>query len=242
MPGRGRTKNDMVTGQMIHTYLDRYADAHDLHRRIRFRTFVERAERCPRGWRLHLRGTSEVIETEKLMVATGVTSIPSLPDDLNAAQASVPIIHSRDLGASFGALRRDDVQSVVVVGAAKSAYDAVYLLLSMGKKATWIIRPNGAGPLAILPSEIASMNVIAVASTRLMTHLSPSILNIKGGWYSFFQKNTIGRWCTERFWDFLTYMSHRHAGYADGDHVSALTPEIGGKRSGTRPRWVDRLI
>lgn len=231
MSPHGKTKNNLVTGNMIHKYMAKYADDHDLFRHIRFNSFVERAERCPRGWRLHIKDSADIIETEKLLVAPGVTSIPNMPEHFGTAHASVPIIHFRDMGISFRAMQADKVQTVVVVGAAISAYDAVYLLLSMGKTVKWIIRPFGAGPLAILPAELLGFfNTIAVASTRLMTHLSPSILNTEGTLYSFFQRSSIGRWCTAKFWDTVTYLSNRHAGYSKGDHVAGLRPEVDGKR------------
>ncbi|OCK75780.1 FAD/NAD(P)-binding domain-containing protein [Lepidopterella palustris CBS 459.81] len=225
-PFHGNGRDERVTGEMIHNYLQKYAEDHDLLRRIRFNTFVSSAARCPRGWRLTFKDSDDAVETSKLMVCTGVTSIPNMPE-FNAVDVVVPVIHSRDLGASFETLGKDTVQSVVVVGAAKSAYDAVYLLLSMGKRVTWVIRPDGAGPLAILPSKLLGvMNSIAVASTRLMTYLSPSILNTEGSLYWFLQRTTPGRWCVGKFWDTVDYLSHTHAGYAAGDHVEMLKPEI----------------
>ncbi|KKY17537.1 putative cofactor fmo1 fad enzyme [Diplodia seriata] len=209
MPPDGATANSLVTGPMIHGYLQRYAEEHDLLRRIRFNTFVERAEPCARGgWRLSLRDApGEAIETEKLMVATGVTSIPNLPD-CDRGAATVPIIHSRDIGVSYDALDAAAVRRVTVVGAAKSAYDAVYLLVSMGKEVDWIIRPDGAGPLAILPAELFGVfNSIAVASTRLMTCLSPSVFNTTGPVYRFFQRTSVGRWVTGKFWDVVTSLN-----------------------------------
>lgn len=229
MPGSGRTKNDMVTGTMIHDYLQRYAEDHDIMRRIRFNSFVRHASKTNHGWRLSIRNLQEsdiFLDTAKLLVCTGVTSIPSMPK-MKTIDPSIPIIHSRDLGTAFHTLGQDNIQTVVVVGAAKSAYDAVYLLLSMGKRVIWLIRPKGAGPLAILPAELLGyFNSIAVASTRLMTYLSPSILNTDGVLYRFFQKSTIGRWCTGKIWDAIACLSDHHAGYASGDHVSQLRPEV----------------
>lgn len=232
MPPHNDNPNDpSVTGEMIHNYLQKYAEDHDLLRRIRFNTFVESAKQCPRGWRLSFRDSGDVVETEKLLVAPGVTSIVYLPEFEEKDDASIPIIHSRDLGTSFKALGNEAVENVVVVGAAKSAYDAVYLLLKMGKKVTWVIRPDGAGPLAILPFKVVNLlNTIAVASTRLMSHLSPSILNTQGPLYWLFQRTPLGRWCIGGFWDFLNYASGVHAGYGMGDHVSVLTPEIDRRR------------
>ncbi|RYP63227.1 hypothetical protein DL769_007034 [Monosporascus sp. CRB-8-3] len=225
-PNGGDPKDPSVTGEMIHNYLQKYAEDHDLLRRIRFNTFVKEAKKLPDGWRLTLRECQDIIETEKLLVATGVTSIPYMPD-LERAPDSVPIIHSRDLGTSWNALGDDKIENVIVTGAAKSAYDAVYLLLNMGKRVTWVIREDGGGPLSILPFRVLNMvNTIAVASTRLMTHLSPSILNTKGRLYWLLQRTVPGRWCVGRFWDFLDYVSGVHAGYARGDHVEMLKPEI----------------
>ncbi|KAI0466699.1 hypothetical protein F4859DRAFT_496388 [Xylaria cf. heliscus] len=222
----GNPKDPKVTGEMIHAYLQKYADDHDLIRRIRFNTFVTGAKQFEGGWRLSLKDTDEVIETEKLMVATGVTSIPNLPD-LDTSASSLPIIHSRDLGTHYQDIGDEGIKEVVVVGAAKSAYDAVYLLLKMGKKVTWAIRREGGGPLSILPYKVLNtINAIAFASTRLMSHLSPSILNTQGPLYKIFQKSRPGRWCVGRFWDFLDFNSSFHAGYAKGDHVALLKPEI----------------
>ncbi|KAJ8133485.1 hypothetical protein O1611_g144 [Lasiodiplodia mahajangana] len=222
----GNVKDPKVTGEMIHNYLQKYAEDHDLLRHIRFNTFVTDAKQVDGRWRLSLQGIDEVIETEKLMVATGVTSIPSLPD-LDVSASSLPIIHSRDLGTHYEKLGDEAIKEVVVVGAAKSAYDAVYLLLKMGKKVTWAIRREGGGPLSILPYKVLNtINAIAFASTRLMSHLSPSILNTQGPLYKAFHKTRPGRWCIGRFWDFLDLNSSIHAGYKKGDHVALLKPEI----------------
>ncbi|KUL83284.1 hypothetical protein ZTR_09133 [Talaromyces verruculosus] len=229
MSPEGMNDKRQVTGRMIHNYLQKYAEDHDLLRRIRFNTYVERVERGPRGWRLHFRNSADILDAGKLMVGPGVTSIPSMPE-YSAEDVQVPIIHSRDLGESFNELQKNEYKHVMVVGAAKSAYDAVYLLLTMGKKVTWVIRPGGSGPLAILPSELLGFwTSIGVASTRLMTGLSPSILNTKGLLYSIFQNNPIGRWLTGRFWDTVAFLSDLHAGYDKGDHVAGLRPEVDGK-------------
>lgn len=228
----GTSQDNEVTGAMIHEYLKRYAEDHDIIRRIRFNTFVERAAKTDQGWRLSLRdlqSTVSFIDTAKLMVCTGVTSIPSMPT-VKTLESSIPIIHSRDLGVKFHDLGQDKVQTVVVVGAAKSAYDAVYLILSMGKRVIWLIRPTGAGPLAILPSKLLGLSSIAVASTRLMTYLSPSILNTEGLLYRFFQRTVIGRWCTGKIWDVIAYLSDLHAGYSKDDHVRQLRPEVDRQR------------
>lgn len=208
------------------SYLQTYAEDHDLLRRIRFNTFVSSVERCERGWRIHFKDSQDTVETEKLLVSPGVASIPSLPS-LSINDNSIPMIHSKELGVSLPALESKNVQRVVVLGAAKSAYDAVYLLLKMGKKVTWVIRPNGAGPLAILPSELFGyFRSIGVASTRIMTYLSPSILNTKGVLASFFHRTMIGRFFTRTFWGVTNYVCNLHGGYNKSPQVASLKPDI----------------
>jgi dimethylaniline monooxygenase (N-oxide forming) len=225
-PYNGDQNDDRVTGDMIHEYLQTYAETHDLLRRIRFNTFVTGATQTAQGWRLSLRDSEDIVETEKLMVATGVTSIPFTPTIPQSGDA-VPMAHSMNLGQSFEAIKDPSVKHAIVVGAAKSAYDAVYLLLQMGKQVTWIIRSEGAGPLAILPFKILNVvTSISFASTRLMSFLSPSILNTEGAMSWLIHRTSLGRWCVGRFWDFLDHVSKTHAGYNAGDHVKLLKPEI----------------
>lgn len=231
MPKRGITKNGMVTGYMVHDYLQKYAEDHDLLSRIRFNTFVDRVERSSRGWKLHLRDSTDTIDTEKLLVATGVTSVPSMPGTFSTEAATIPVIHSKELGVSSRLIESDDIRSITIVGASKSAYDAVYMLLSMGKQVNWLIRPDGNGPLAIVPADFFGfVNGIAISSTRLMTYLSPSILKSTGALTGFFQRSRVGRWCTNAFWNTITYLSNQHAGYAQHDHVAALKPDNDNKR------------
>lgn len=105
---KGATANSLVTGQMIHNYLQTYAEDHGLVLQVRFNTVVEKAEWCDEGWRLSFRDSDEGIVTEKLMVATRVSSIPNL-SEYDTGAATVPIIHSKDIGVSYEALRLEKV-------------------------------------------------------------------------------------------------------------------------------------
>ncbi|MCJ1396071.1 hypothetical protein MMC18_008959 [Xylographa bjoerkii] len=223
MPKSGETDHHLVTGFMIQHYLEKYAEDYDLLPRIRFNTWVETAERCPRGWRLKI-GES-YIETTKLIVATGLTSVPNVPS-FKVEKNSIPVIHSRDIAANVPRVASDDVQGVVVVGAAKSAYDAVYLLCSMGKRVTWIIRPDGAGPMPIMPAEMFGINTISIGSTRLMNYLSPSLFNSKGFLADFFYRTALGRWLTNAHWRMNTRRSYDAAGFDKGGNIALLKPEM----------------
>ncbi|KAL9112407.1 MAG: hypothetical protein Q9227_003249 [Pyrenula ochraceoflavens] len=188
MPKDGATDQDLVSGEMIQRYLDKFARDNKLLPRIRFNSWVEKAERCPRGWRLRVNG--QLLETAKLIVSTGVTSIPNVPH-FKIEEQAMPVIHSRDIAENVPRMTEKNVQSVVVVGAAKSAYDAVYLLCSLGKRVTWVIRPEGAGPMPIMPADIMGMNTITIASTRLMNYMSPSLLNNNADFWSTLKKGDL---------------------------------------------------
>jgi L-2-hydroxyglutarate oxidase LhgO len=71
-PNGGNPKDERVTGDMIHNYLQQYAEDHDLLRRIRFNTFVTNASRADDGWRLTFKDSTDVIIAGKLLVCTGV--------------------------------------------------------------------------------------------------------------------------------------------------------------------------
>jgi dimethylaniline monooxygenase (N-oxide forming) len=165
----GKPDNNLVSGDMIQRYLEKFAVENDLMRRIRFNSWVSKVERCPRGWRLEVNG--RIYESSKLILATGVTSVPNQPPFKVEAEATVT--HSRDIAQNLPVLK--ETESVVVVGAAKSAYDAVYLLCSLGKRVTWVIRPDGSGPMPLMPHQIGGMNTITGQQSTGMSLTNQSI-------------------------------------------------------------------
>lgn len=74
--------------------------------------------------------------SRKLIVATGVTSIKNSPS-FEVRSGSIPVIHSLDIASNVTKFSNDQAHHFVVVGAAKSAYDVVYHLCTIGKKVTW---------------------------------------------------------------------------------------------------------
>lgn len=136
LPFHGDPRDPRVTGQVIHNYMQQYAKEYNVLRSIRFNPLVSGTEQIPHGWRLSLRDSDDIIETQKLLVATRVISIPHMPKFEGDHDPSIPIINSRDVGTSYESLEDESVQQFVVVGAAKSAYDVTYLLLSLEEKVT----------------------------------------------------------------------------------------------------------
>ena len=229
MRKEGITPDGYISGDTIHRYLNDFARDYDLVRRTRLRTKVVRVERLPgsggdanaSGWRLELEG-KPALECAKLIYASGATSHPVMPSWPTSNFRS-PIIHSSDMGMHLDALEK--VHSVTVVGAAKSAYDTVFYLLSTGKRVEWIIREDGSGPLAIMPPTILGLvNTMDAVGTRFVAMMGSSIMNTKGRAYRFVQKTRLGRLVARGFWKTLTAIAGAHAGYSKSTNAQKLRP------------------
>ncbi|KAB8272541.1 putative dimethylaniline monooxygenase [Aspergillus minisclerotigenes] len=220
MSSDGMPNSHLVTGEMVQQYLEHFAIGNDLMPLIRLNSWVKKIERCPRGWRLTANGHH--IESTKLILACGITSVPTEVPFKVEPGASVG--HSRDIAKRLHTL--EACNDVVVLGAGKSAYDAVHLLYSMGKRVTWIIRPDGSGPMPIMPHKIAGLNTITVVSTRLMSYLSPSMFNTHTLLGSFFHRTSLGRWLTRFKWGFITSTCDKVAGFGQAEGIDALKPAL----------------
>ncbi|KAL8888613.1 MAG: hypothetical protein Q9215_003966 [Flavoplaca cf. flavocitrina] len=195
-------KGEHISGEVVYEYLVKYAEKHDLTRRIQLGRKVTTAEHLPGnegGWRLTVVSTdgdtripkvteadarrqekATVLTASKLMVATGLTSTPmpiSLP---GASNFSPPLMTFHDFRRSGLQILEDPrIQHIVVYGGAKSAYDTVYAFASRAKKVTWIIRDSGHGPVYMAPSHIQAgpmkLWLEPLVTTRLLTLFSPCI-------------------------------------------------------------------
>lgn len=221
MKNQNVTEDRYISGETVHNYLNDFAKENDLIRRIRLETQVDKVEKLPAGgWKLLVAHCAPIV-CQKLIYASGPTSSPVIPHwprkDFNR-----PIIHSSETGISIDALR--GIDRATVVGAAKSSYDTVYLLLADGKKVDWIIRDDGSGPLAITPPRYFGFNAVDFCSTRAAASFSPSIMNTTGIWYNFLQRTVIGMMLTMTYWRVATWLGELHAGYAKSENASKLRP------------------
>lgn len=205
-------------------------------------------------WRLDIKN-ADGIKTKKLTVASGVSSDPytsSWPNE----NLNKPIIHSAQVGTSLLTLQSPATDRVVVLGAAKSAYDTVLFLLKASKKVDWIIREDGSGPLAIMPPRILGIfNTVDVMATRALASFSAAtssylqlrrfwlhygkfngkltvqvvaLLNTSGIWYKRLHKTIIGRAFTIKFWRNLTRAAKHHANYNKTENFKKLRRILSG--------------
>ncbi|KAH7319612.1 cofactor FMO1 FAD enzyme, partial [Stachybotrys elegans] len=222
MRNEGITKDGYISCKTIHTYLNDFAEDFNLINRTRLLTHVANVERTEQGgWKLNL-VDKPAVETAKLIWASGQSSDPVMPK-YPTSNFNAPIIHSADTGKHLGAI--DKIQSATVVGAAKSAFDTVFLLLNAGKKVHWIIRDDGSGPLAMMPPTIFGIfNSVDIISTRFSGLFGASIMNTKGIGYQFFHKTRLGRTISKGWWKAVHYISTYSCGYSKSPDADRLRP------------------
>jgi thioredoxin reductase len=222
MKKEGITPDRYISGETIHNYLIDFARDYDLVRRTRLRTVVTNVEKLDKDrWRIVIAGATP-IKCEKLIYATGATSKPHIPS-WPKEDFVKPIIHSSDVGKSLKEL--EGIQRATVVGAAKSSYDTVFLLLNAGKRVDWVIKEDGSGPLAIMPPRLLSIfNTVDVMATRAMSSFSPNVMSTSGVWYNFLQQTKLGRFVTKTFWRNVTRIAEWHAGYSKTTNAKKLRP------------------
>lgn len=222
MRHEGITENGYISGETIHHYLNDFAWDYDLVRRTRLDTTVTNVSRIAGGWRLEIAG-KDPIECTKVIYASGATSHAVIPKWPNSGFTS-PIMHSVDTGKHLETLR--SVKTATIIGGAKSAYDTAFMLLKAGIKVHWIIRPDGSGPLALMPPTLLGcLNTGDVVTTRAMSMMGASIMDTDGFGHQFFQRTTLGKFAAKSFWQVADYLAANHAGYSKSENLEKLRPE-----------------
>lgn len=134
----GVKEGEHIPGLSLHKYLCGYAEHFGLVERLRPETEVLEAEKLQAvgdGWRLAVRSRDGdyILETKKLIVATGVTSQPQRMRVRGQEDFGAPLIITADLPKMGPSLLKDpNVKRVTVFGGSKYAYDGVYMFASAG--------------------------------------------------------------------------------------------------------------
>jgi cation diffusion facilitator CzcD-associated flavoprotein CzcO len=153
-----------VPATVLHEYLTKYAEKFGILDKIRCNSKVLSAEHQlgpEGGWVLTVQSTSEPtsgetkIQARKLIVATGLTSEPFLPDFEGQDKFGVPLLHTKEFLQYADTL--DSAKTVAVFGGTKSSWDAVYAYASRGITVNWVIRETGHGPIWIAPAFVTPL-------------------------------------------------------------------------------------
>jgi dimethylaniline monooxygenase (N-oxide forming) len=141
VPTDGEDENGCPYAEHIAEYLEIYVDKHvydgkSLRDRFLLNSNITAVEKADDGqWHVHFTQTGEKREltSEKLLVSTGVSSLPNIPNFNGTEDFSGPIIHSINFGHSWESIKTSEsIQNVTVLGAGKSSADFVYQLVKAG--------------------------------------------------------------------------------------------------------------
>lgn len=223
-PPDADTYYDYFPARYVTAYLQKYMDNHvyngsSLRSRVRYSCHVEEVKKSGIAWKILCNKGTLAMETAKLIVATGLTSMPSMPALPNQDAFHAPIIHQKDF-ARLDLSERADVTRVSILGGGKSAADIVYAAAKRGKKVSWIIRKSGSGPSAHAPAKGNAIyrNSNEVLYNRFVSSLSPSVF--QSNWLTRgFHQNRWGRRITSWVWSKIDDKYREVADYkrADGE-------------------------
>ncbi|KZT21081.1 FAD/NAD(P)-binding domain-containing protein [Neolentinus lepideus HHB14362 ss-1] len=241
----GVKPGEHIPGAVVHEYFHKYTEKFDLYRHIRFRTKVGSVERVEGGkWIVTASQNGGLVEaktltiiTDKLVLATGLTSQPVPQNFKGSANFGAPLFHVKDLPSHQNDLTRT-AKSVVVVGGTKSAWDAVYAFASVGIPVHWIIRKSGHGPAWMAPPYVTPLKIWTemLVSTRAVTWFSPCVWGDEDGFgfvRRFLHGTRVGRWLVDAFWNILRNDIATLNGYDSDPETAKLKPSTGPLWHGT---------
>lgn len=141
----GVAPNSHVPGLVMHRYLTAYARHFGVYDKIKLRSTVASAELL-RGGEWHIKydvvfgdvAEPRQLVSKKMVLATGTTSVPSMPAIKGSEEFGGSVFHFKDLPQRAKEL--SEANNIVVLGGSKSAADAVYYNASRGKHVDWVIR------------------------------------------------------------------------------------------------------
>ncbi|KAF2101687.1 FAD/NAD(P)-binding domain-containing protein [Rhizodiscina lignyota] len=218
----------LFKAEYVIDYIEKYLDSHvyngkSLRDRIRCSFSVDSVSKMPEGlWSIsgHSNKPNEPQETtvykaRKVMIASGFTSIPSIPNFKND-NFSGRIIHSSNFGREADTiLATAPKKHISVLGGGKSAADMVYAAAKAGHDVNWIIRKHGSGPgLFAVPSKMGKYNnPTEIMMTRAGTTLSPSHFGKPNLWTRFVHGTWLGRWLLLNIFHMIGQDSIKKAGF-----------------------------
>lgn len=223
-----------IPGAVVHEYLNQFAEAFGLTSHMMLQTKVESAElQEDEKWLLQVRKVDaenhkiSFLRTRRLVLATGLTSEPYIPDYKGRESFTGNFLHSRQLKD-----RAKDIQSskeVIVVGANKSAWDTCYSAATSGAHVHMVIRPGGGGPSWVWPVMLPfKLSLQKMATTRFFTLFEPSIWAEGNSGFDWFRRmlhrTWVGRQLVKLFWKFLTVPVFSANGYSTHPELAKLKP------------------
>lgn len=202
----GVKPDEHIPGATLHRYLTDFARKFGVLQRLQFQTTVSVVEATPSGgWKLTVQTPEgeRTLETVKLVLATGLTSTPNMPEYKGVEHFGKPLFHAKDFCKRAPELK--GAKNVVVVGGAKSAYDVAYAMVQSGATADLIIKPDGNGPVWIAPRFVTPLKqrIDTILNVRFMSWFSPCPWGHEDGYgyvRHFLHNTAVGRMLIRAFW------------------------------------------
>ncbi|KAM3415975.1 hypothetical protein BST61_g9464 [Cercospora zeina] len=235
----GVQAGEHIPGHVVQRYLARVAEVFNLQSRIRFHVRVLSAEpQTGGGWLLRGQaydGPQEFL-CDKLIIATGVTSIPSSVKIEDRDKFRGTVIEYKDLSKPEGSslLKDPAIDTVTVIGGSKSGHDAVFWSAAAGKRVHWIVQQSGHG-IAWMTSVSGKflgrkLQVERMATTRCFSLFSPCIWGNADGhtWIRWLlHKTRPGRQVVQSFWGALGKMILSSTGLDVPGNIETAKPDFG---------------
>ncbi|EED24571.1 dimethylaniline monooxygenase, putative [Talaromyces stipitatus ATCC 10500] len=221
-------------------YLNDYVDSHSysgwtLRDRVRLSTEVQSVQKIDGGWTVVSKERESpqqhTFQTAKLIVASGLTSIPNMPLLPGRDGFLGQVLHQDSFGSS-NVLTSPEVKNITVLGGGKSSADMVYESVKAGKTVSWglkatdtagpgfFLSPKGAGPYK---------NAFEIGMTRLAATFTPSFMNGINWWTRLLHSSRCGLRLMAGFWESVDAKARAEADYQrkslkDFDKLSPHSP------------------
>ena len=211
-PPNEDTHHEFFKAKHTTQYLEKYIDRHrfagqSLRDRIVFNFTVDSITKIEGKWIISGHNSSMAVKdfcAKKVIVASGLTSVPNIPTFPGKDLFQGTILHQVDFGQSR-ILSSPQVKHVTVLGGAKSAADMVYESVKAGKSVSWVIRASGTGPGFFSSAESNAKSSgpyksqHEIASTRMAATLTPTFFD-DSWWMKFLHGTRLGMWLVSKIW------------------------------------------
>lgn len=203
-----------LRGEDIAEYLEKYAAKFGVTEHCKLNTRVYKIDRDADGrWKVSVKPTNrpnmniEELQCDKLVIATGFTSVPKMPSNLDLSGYTGRAFHVKELAQKYQEILVDkSIETVTVIGGSKSAWEAAGLFALEGKKVRWLIREAGMGPSPMARARPdGKAHMMEGKNIRGIAGLAPSPYH-PNRWITKFLYgggNFIGRWFSANFWKML---------------------------------------
>ena len=225
-------------------------DGRGLRERFVFRCWVTSVAKEGDGeggiWRIRaqLDRNEVTYKAKKIIMATGISSLPSMPNLPGKENFKGPIIHQKDIGRSK-ILTSDEPNistqtHITVLGGSKSASDIAYAAATdphHPRQVSWIIRTTGQGPLLLNAAKGFGKyyNQPELGSIRAIGSLSSANPFLPESWWSWFlHKTPVGEWFLQKVWTKNEVASATLANYEGRE---GALPGFEGLKHETNIRW-----